>query len=117
MVERKWVDALATRDTKTLSEILDDTYMDTDEQGNQTDKNGLLAALKSGDLVLTAISLSGMKIHSFVYAAVVTGRATQTATYKGQKLAPSVAFTDTFVMINGQWKVVASHRSAAGPAK
>ena len=38
-----------TGNTQILAEILDDTYTDTDEEGNQTDKNGLIAALKSGD--------------------------------------------------------------------
>jgi hypothetical protein len=110
-VERKWTAALVRNDLKLLDEVLDDTYMDTDEEGNQTDKAGMMAAIKSGDLKMTSIQLSGMKIHSFVYAAVVTGRAVQTGTYKGQKVPPSVAFTDTFAMINGTWKIVASHRS------
>jgi hypothetical protein len=111
-LERKWTAALVRGDTAALSDILDDTYMDADEGGNQTDKAGVIAAVKSGDLKMTSIQLSGMKIHSFVYAAVVTGKAAQTGTFKGQKIPPSVVFTDTFAMINGTWKVVASHRSA-----
>src|SRR5215472_16884484 len=75
-LERKWNSALVNRDVAALAELLDDTYMDTDEEGNQTYKNGVIEAIKSGDLRLTGIQLSGMKIHSFVYAAVVTGRAT-----------------------------------------
>lgn len=118
MLERKWVDALVRGDAKTLSEVLDDSYTDTDEHADVMDKNSLLAALKSGDLVVSSLSLSGMKVHIFVYGAVVTGRATQTAQYKGQPLAPSIVFTDMFAMINGKWKVVASHRSAPPqPAK
>jgi hypothetical protein len=112
MLERKWTTALVRADTQALADILDDTYMDADEDGNQTDKAGVIAAVKSGELKLNGIQLSNLKVHSFIYAAVVTGRAVQTGTFKGQKLPPSIVFTDTFVMMNGQWKVAASHRSA-----
>lgn len=111
MVERRWVDALRSADVKALSEILDDTYMDTDEEGHQTDKTNFLAAVKTGDLKFSTILLSSMRIHSYVYAAVVTGKARQNGTYKGETLPVTVSFTDTFVMIDGVWKVVASHRS------
>jgi Domain of unknown function (DUF4440) len=114
-LERKWGFALVQGDAKSLAEMLDDTYLDTDDEGTQTDKNGILAAVKSGDLKVTSIQLSGMRIHSFVYTAVVTGRAKQTGISKGRPLPPSVSFTDTFAMINGVWKVVASHRSAPHP--
>jgi len=112
LLERKWGAALVSGDAKILGEILDDTYMDTDESGNQRDKSSVLASAKAGDLKLTSLQLSGMKIHSFVYAAVVTGRQTQSGTFKGQKLPHVVVFTDTFAIIDGKWKVVASHRSA-----
>jgi hypothetical protein len=111
MVERRWVDALRSGDVKALGEILDDTYMDTDEEGHQLDKTNFLAAVKVGDLKYTTILLSSMRIHSFVYSAVVSGKARQNGTYKGETLPVSVSFTDTFVMIDGVWKVVASHRS------
>jgi hypothetical protein len=111
-LERQWVAALVNGNTKALGDILDDSYTDTDEEANQNDKNSLMAALKSGDLKMESIQLSNLKIRSYVYAAVVSGRALQNGTYKGQKLPPSVTFTDTFVMMNGAWKAVASHRSA-----
>ena len=111
-LERRWVAALVTKDIKTLTDILDDSYMDTDESGVRNDKNGLLAAIQSSDLQWTSIKLSGMLIHSFGIAAVVTGKADQAGTFKGQTVAPYVSFTDTFVLLNGAWKVVASHRSA-----
>jgi hypothetical protein len=111
-LERRWVSGLVTRDFKALSEILDDSYMDTDEVGTRADKNSLLEELKSGNLKLTSIKLSDMIVHSFGVTAVVTGKAEQAGTYKDQALPSFVSFTDTFVLINGAWKVVASHRSA-----
>jgi hypothetical protein len=116
VVMKKWTGALVNHDANALAEVLDDTYLDTDEEGTQTDKAAILALVKSGDLKLTAIQLSGLKIHSFVYAAVVTGRALQAGTFKGQKVPQAVSFTNTFAVIDGVWRVVASHRSAPHPA-
>jgi len=110
--EQKWAGALANSDTVTLDSILSDTYVDTDEHGQRTDKQGVLSALKTGDLNFESIKLSGMKIRDYGDAAVVTGSAEQTGTYKGQSLPTKIVFTETFIKENGKWKAVASHRSA-----
>jgi opacity protein-like surface antigen len=110
-LEYRWANALQKGDTATLGSILDDTYVDTDEMGRRTDKPGLLAALRSGDLKLNSIKLSGVQVYESGTTAVVTGRATQDGTSSGQPLADSVVFTDTFVMRQGSWKAIGSHRS------
>jgi len=110
--EQNWVGALANADTVTLDSILSDTYVDTDEHGQRTDKQGVLSALKSGDLQFESIKLSNMKVRDYGDAAVVTGSAEQTGNYKGQSLPTKIVFTDTFIKENGKWKAVASHRSA-----
>jgi hypothetical protein len=52
-----------------------------------------------------------MQVHESGTTAVVTGRAVQDGTYKGQALTKSVAFIDTFVMQQGKWRAVGSNRS------
>jgi hypothetical protein len=56
-LQRRWVEALIAADIAALDTILVDTYVDTDESGSRTDKAGILAALKSGDLRLETIDL------------------------------------------------------------
>jgi ketosteroid isomerase-like protein len=112
-LENKWVAALMKSDTATLDSILSDTYVDTDEHGQRTDKQGVLSVLKSGDLKFESIKLSDMQVHSYGDAAVVTGSAVQAGNFKGQPLTTKIVFTDTFISENGKWKAVASHRSAA----
>jgi ketosteroid isomerase-like protein len=112
IMEKKWVDALEQGDTATLDSILAGTYVDTDEEGHRTDKDGVLSALKSGDLKMQSINLSEVRVHPYGDAAVVTGDAAQKGTYKGKLLTSEVTFTDTFVQHNGKWRAVASHRSA-----
>jgi ketosteroid isomerase-like protein len=111
-LENRWVEALVKADITKLNAILADGFVDTDEEGNQTDKPGVLAALKSGDLKMASIKLSDMQVHAYGNLAVVTGAAEQTGAFGGQSLVPRIVFTDTFVLRNGNWKAVASHRSA-----
>ena len=73
--EHKWVDALQKRDTATLTSVLAPTYVDTDERGHRTGRQGVIASLTSGDLKLNSVTLSDMRAHIYGNAAVVTGAA------------------------------------------
>jgi ketosteroid isomerase-like protein len=112
-LEHRWADALQNSDTATLESILDDTYLDTDEMARRRDKQELISAVRSGDLKINSIKLSGMQVHESGTTAVVTGRAVQNGTYKGQALPESIVFIDTFVMQQGKWRAVGSHRSTS----
>ncbi len=111
-LENKWVEALVKSDTAALDSIFADTYVDTDEHSQRSDKQGVLSALKSGDLKIESIKLSDMKVHVYGDAAVVIGRAAQVGNFKGHPLTATIIFTDTFIQQNGKWRAVASHRSA-----
>jgi hypothetical protein len=52
-----------------LDAIFVDTYVDTDEGGHRSDKQQILAVLKSGDLKLRSIKLSNMKVYVYGDAA------------------------------------------------
>jgi ketosteroid isomerase-like protein len=110
-LENRWADALQKNDLATLNAILADTYVDTDEQGQRSNKQDVLSVLKSGELKFKSIKVSGLQVQAYGTAAVVTGVAIQDASFKGQPLISKVAFTDTFVKGNGNWRAVASHRS------
>jgi hypothetical protein len=111
-LENKWVAALVKFDATTLDSIFADTYVDTDEHSHRSDKQGVLAVLKSGDLKIASIRLSDMQVQLYGDAAVVIGSSAQVGNFKGQPLAPTIIFTDTFIRQNGKWRAVASHRSA-----
>ena len=115
-LENRWVAALVTADTATLDGIFAATYVDTDEEGGRTDKAGVLAVLKSGQLKLTSIKLSDMHVHLYSNFAVVTGAATQAGNFEGSPVASKIVFTDSFFLQNGTWRAVASQRTRA-PAK
>jgi len=112
-LEGKWVEALVKSDTATLDSIFADTYVDTDEHSHRSDKQGVISVLKSGELKLESIKLSEMKVYGYGDTAIVTGSASQTGSFKGQPITATITFTDTFIRLNGKWRAVASHRSAA----
>jgi hypothetical protein len=114
-LENRWVAALAMGDTKTINAILSDAFIDTDEDGNQTDRHGVLASVRSGEMKVAAMKLSGVHVRMYGDMGVVTGLAAQSGAYRGESLIPKVAFTDTFILQDGQWRAVASHRSALRP--
>jgi hypothetical protein len=110
-LENKWVDALMKSDAAALDSIFADTYVDADEHGHRSDKDGLLSVVKSGELKSESIKLSDMRVQLYGDAAIVTGSAAQAGSFKGQPFSGSIIFTDTFIRQNGIWRAVASHRS------
>ena len=110
-LENKWVAALMNSDSATLDSIFADTYVDTDEHSQRSDKPGVLSVLKSGDLHIVSIKLSDMRVSLYGDAAVVIGASAQVGNFKGQPLAATIIFTDTFIKQEGKWRAVASHRS------
>jgi ketosteroid isomerase-like protein len=111
-LQHRWVEALMKADTAALDTILVHTYVDTDESGSRTDKAGILAALKTGDLKLASITLLETHVHRYGDSAVLTGASAQTGTFQGQPIAPKIHFTATLVLQNGEWRAAAAHRTA-----
>jgi hypothetical protein len=109
-LQRRWVEALMKADTPVLDTILVDSYVDTDESGGRLDKAGVLVALKSGDLKLASIKLLDTQVHRYGSAAVLTGVAAQTGSFRGKSIAPKVLFTATLVLEDGKWRAAAAHR-------
>ena len=112
-LENQWVAAIVKADIPALDRIFAGTYVDTDEEGHRTDRSGVLAALKSGQLRMTSIRLSGMKVYLYGDFAVVTGASEQAGAFERQPVKPKIVFTDSFVRRGGVWSAVASQRTAA----
>jgi hypothetical protein len=111
-LQHRWVAALVEADIPTLDAILVDSYADTDESGSRSDKNGILAALESGDLKLASITLLETHVHRYGDAAILTGASAQTGAFRGYPIAPKILFTATLVLQNGEWRAAAAHRTA-----
>jgi len=111
-LEHRWAKAMLSADLAALDDILADSYVDTGEDGERSDKRRSRWVLKSRTLRFETLSLSDMRVFTYGNAAVVVGIARQRGMYQCNPLPARVAFTDTFVRQNGTWRAVASHRSA-----
>jgi ketosteroid isomerase-like protein len=111
-LEQQWVEALEKSDTKTLSDLWAQTYVDTDETGHRSDKAEIFRVLKSGSLKLRKLQLSDIKVYVYGDAAIVTGASVQDGDFQGQRLAAKIVFTDTFARQGKDWIAVASQRTA-----
>jgi Domain of unknown function (DUF4440) len=111
-LQHRWVEALVKADAAALGVILVDSYVDTDESGSRLSKAGVLAALKSGDLRLTSITLLETHVNRYGNSAVLTGTSAQTGAFQDKAIAPKILFTATLVLQNGKWRAVAAHRTA-----
>lgn len=112
-LQHRWVAALVSADTGTLDTILAASYVDTDDSGCRTDKAGILAALKLGDLKLTSIKLLETGVHKYGDCAVLTGTSAQSGMFRGQPITPKILFTAILVFQNGEWRAAAAHRTAS----
>jgi hypothetical protein len=111
-IEEVWADALVKADLTALDAILADSYVETGEHGQRSNKSDILADLKSGVARFDSLKLSDMTVYPYGDAAVVVGTATGSGLMKGERFDDKVVFTDTFVKLHGKWRAVASHISA-----
>jgi ketosteroid isomerase-like protein len=110
-LEKGWLDAMLKKDIAFLDRIIADDFTDTDPEGNVSTKAQGLAKFKSGEYVLISGVIDDIKVRVYGDTAVVTGRSTQKAQYKGKESTGQYQWTDTWVKLAGRWQCVAVHMS------
>jgi len=81
--------------------------------GNWETKQSILADLNGGKTKTNSEQISELNVRVYGFAAVATYKSTYDMTYKGEHRARTILSTDTFVMQDGSWRLVASHSSEA----
>ncbi len=81
--------------------------------GNWESKQSILADLNDGKTKTNSEQISELNVRVYGSTAVATYKSTYDMTYKGEHRARTILSTDTFVMQDGTWKLVASHSSEA----
>jgi ketosteroid isomerase-like protein len=106
-LENDWNNAMVKRDVAALSRIVADDWTDIEPEGI-SNKAQTLASLKSGEQVWTSAVADEMKVRVYGDAAVVLGRNTVKAQYKGKDVSGQYRFTDTWIKKDGRWQCVAT---------
>ena len=114
-MEQDALAALLKRDTAAFARIFAEDAVVITPDGSPQTKAQLLAALKSGDLVIESSQISDMKVRAYGDAAVVTYITTDKGKFKAQDISGRYRWTDIFVRRAGTWQIVAGHGTPIQP--
>jgi ketosteroid isomerase-like protein len=110
-LENEWAKSMVKLDLAFMERILAEDYTFTDPSGIVRTKAEEIAAMKSGQGMVTSAVNDEMKVRVYGDAAVVTGRTTEKGMMEGKEVSGQYRWTDTWVKIAGRWQCVADHVS------
>ena len=109
-----WATAELQGDTAFLEKCLSDDFVGVGPLGFLLSKQGWLARHQSGDMKYNVHSLDEIRVRAYTEAAIVIGRLTQQATYRGNPINAQMRTTLVFVQQQGQWRLASLHLSNIG---
>jgi ketosteroid isomerase-like protein len=110
-LENKWNIAYQQRDVAAMSSILADDFIITVEDGDTYSKSGYIAHAGDTRTKVDVSELLDMKVRLHGNTAVVTGQYHEVGSEKGKRYEYHDRLTDTWMLIDGRWQVIASHYS------
>ena len=111
VLERLWNEAQVNRDSSALDQLVSSRFINTEWDGEVSDKQKFLADIKDPLFKPTLANIQNVKMNFFGDTAVVTGIYHAQGTYQGKPYDHMGRFTDTWVLDMGKWQCVASHTS------
>lgn len=111
ILERLWNEAQVNRDSSALDQLVSSRFVNTEWDGEISDKQRFLADIKDPLFKPTLANIQDVKMNFFGDTAVVTGIYHTQGTYHGKPYDHMGRFTDTWVFDMGKWQCVASHTS------
>ncbi len=111
VLEHLWNEAQVNRDSASLEALVSSRFVNTEWDGELSNKQRFLADIKDPLFKPTALSIQDVKMNFFGDTAVVTGIYHTQGSYQGKPYDHVGRFTDTWVQDLGKWQCVASHTS------
>lgn len=111
VMERLWNEAQVNRDSAALDALVGARFVNTEYDGEVSDKTKFLADIRDPQFKPTTASIQDVKVNFFGDTAIITGNYHTKGTYQGRPYEHFGRFTDTWVLDNGRWQCVASHTS------
>jgi ketosteroid isomerase-like protein len=111
VMEHLWNEAQVNRDARTLDAMIAAGFIDTEYDGEVSDKAKFLADIRDPHFNLETMTIQDLKVSMYGDAGVVVGIYHTKGTYQGKPYEHIGRFTDTWVYTEGRWQCVASHTS------
>jgi ketosteroid isomerase-like protein len=111
IMEHLWNEAQVNRDARVLDAMIGNEFVNTEYDGEVSDKAKFLADIKDPLFKPTSLTIQDVKISMYADSAVVVGIYHTKGTYQGKPYEHFGRFTDTWVYTEGRWQCVASHTS------
>lgn len=106
-LDRKRMQAMATKDFSTLGSVLADDLIYTHSSARLDTKQSLIANMQSGSTVYASIEPSDVTAQDLGDAVVLTGIAQIKVVSNGKPNAFGVRFMDVYARRGGNWQMVA----------
>jgi ketosteroid isomerase-like protein len=106
-----WNEAQVQRDARALEGMIADHFIDTEYDGEVSDRQKFLADIANPEFQPTSMALRDMQVSLYKDTAVITGIYRAKGMVSGKPYDHTGRFTDTWVFENGHWLCVASHTS------
>jgi ketosteroid isomerase-like protein len=111
VMEHLWNEAQVNRDARALDGMIGEAFVNTEYDGEVSDKSKFLADIKDPQFIPTILTIQDVKVSMYADSAVVVGIYHTRGTYQGKPYEHFGRFTDTWVYTQGRWQCVASHTS------
>jgi len=104
-----WATAELQSDAAFVEKLLADDFVGIGPLGFLLTKQEWLARTQSGDLKYNVHTLDEARVRVYNEAAILIGRLTQEATYRGNPVNTQLRTTLVFVRQHGQWQLAGLH--------
>jgi ketosteroid isomerase-like protein len=111
VMEHLWNEAQVNRDAQALNAMLGTEFVNTEYDGEVSDKTKFLADIKDPHFNLSSLTIQDLKVSMYGDSAVVVGIYHTKGTYQSKPYDHFGRFTDTWAFTEGRWQCVASHTS------
>jgi hypothetical protein len=110
-MEHLWNEAQVNRDSRALDAMIGTEFVNTEYDGEVSDKNKFLADIKDPHFDINSLTIQDLKVSMYADSAVVVGTYRTKGSYQNKPYEHLGRFTDTWVFTEGRWQCVASHTS------
>ena len=111
VLEHLWNEAQVQRDSRALEGMIADHFINTEYDGEVSDRQKFLADIADPQYQPTSMTLRDLQVSLYKDTAVITGVYHAKGMVTGKPYDHTGRFTDTWVSENGHWLCVASHTS------